>query len=183
MQTRWLIVLSLLCSSWANAGAIPKQSWRDLGLQKLDQPAPDFGAGDSTFLATHRDQWVLLHFWATWCAPCAEELPELNRLYTRWRDHHGIAFLTVSIDSDNAAGVPDFMNRLGLQLPVQLSTETHPTKKYWSWGVPVTYLIDPRGRLVARALGPRQWDSAAGDSLLAGLTGTEVASKDKNHSN
>jgi len=170
MQTRWLIVFSLLCASWANAGAIPKQSWRGLGLQKLDQPAPDFGARDSTILASHRGQWVLLHFWATWCAPCEQELPDLNRLYERWGSHGGIEFLTISIDSDNAKDVPVFVSRLGLQLPVLLATEAHATKRYWIWGVPVTYLIDPDGRLVARALGPRPWDSAAGDALLEGLT-------------
>ena len=170
MKFRYLTLVILLFCNCAQAGNIPAQSWRDLRLEKLDQPAPEINTGDGESLSRHRGQWVIMHFWATWCGPCAHELPALNNLYGRWHKHQDVAFLAISIDTESAMDVGDFVRKYGLQLPVLLSRDMHTPERYWNWGVPATYIVNPEGKLVARALGPRAWDSDAGDTLLAALT-------------
>ena len=158
----------LLASTRLPAGGIPEASWDTLKLQRLEQPAPDFSPADGTRLSDLKGQWLVLHFWATWCGPCATELPALNRLYAR-RPGEGIAFLAIAIDSENADKIAEFVSRHGLALPIRLERDAQAGDRYWGFGLPVTYLIDPDGRIAARALGARDWDSAAGDALLAAL--------------
>ena len=64
----------------------------------------------------------------------------------------------------------DYVHKLGLQLPVLLSGVAHATERYWGLGVPITYIVNPEGQAVARAYGPRAWDSIQGDALLIALT-------------
>lgn len=111
----------------------------------------------------------MLHFWATWCKPCARELPALDHLYMRWR-HQAVAFFALAIDDENETGVPAYVRAHGLQLPVLPLSVPHAPRNYWNWGVPASYLINPEGQLVGRALGERNWDSDAGDALIAALT-------------
>ena len=170
MKYQFLTLIILLFCNCAQAGNIPEQSWRELRLDRLDQPAPEFNTGDGKSLYDYRGQWVIMHFWATWCGPCAHELPALNNLYNRWHTHHDVAFFAISIDTDTKADVAGFVRRLGLQLPVLSADAMHAPERYWTWGVPATYLVNPEGNLVARALGPRGWDSVAGDALLAALS-------------
>ena len=176
---RLLVLTILLICAKVQAGGIPEQSWHDLQLDKLNQLAPDFATGDGKSLSDHRGQWVLLHFWATWCGPCRHELPALDHLYARWRDHHNIAFFAISIDTDGPEIVFDYIRKLGLQLPVLLSGAAHTPERYWSLGVPITYLVNPEGQAVARAYGPRAWDSVPGDVLLAALAADERTDKNQ----
>lgn len=169
MVYRLFILLALCFYTSVQAGEINKQSWHDLRFNKLNQPAPDFSVGDGKLLSSYHGQWVILHFWATWCEPCSSELPELNHLYMRWRDHD-VEFLTISIDTEDKEKVSAFAQKLGLQFPVLLGDDVNVTDRYWTWGLPVTYIINPDGIIVARALGPREWDSNAGDTLLTSLS-------------
>jgi peroxiredoxin len=171
MVYRSLVILVFYLCTAVQAGEIDKQSWHDLRLNRLNQPAPDFSVGKNKLLSGYQGQWVILHFWATWCKPCSSELPKLNDLFMRWRDHN-VAFLTVSIDTENKERVSTFTQKLGLRLPVLLGDDIDVTDRYWSWGLPVTYIINPDGIIVARALGPREWNSDAGDELLASLSGS-----------
>jgi thiol-disulfide isomerase/thioredoxin len=156
------------CAVGADTSRGPVNSF---SLHTLDQEAPALGLGAERTLADYRGQWVVLHFWATWCVPCVKELPGLDRLSQRWTD---IAFFAVSTDEDGERSVPAFVTRTGVRLPILLYREARAPERYWSWGVPVTYFINPEGRLVARALGPRDWDTPAADELLARMTGGTV---------
>ena len=169
MVYRFLVSVALCFCTAIQAGEVNEHSWHDLQLTRLNQPAPDFPVGNNKLLSGYQGQWVILHFWATWCEPCSSELPKLNHLYMRWRDHD-VAFLTVSIDTEDKEHVSAFVQRLGLQLPVLFGNDINVTDRYWTWGLPVTYIINPDGYIVARALGPREWDSSAGDILLGSLS-------------
>lgn len=139
-------------------------------LQQLDEAAPDFllrdASGSQLQLYKLRGRPVILHFWATWCKPCRHELPALEALAGKLADS-GIVFLLVAIDGDTeAAAVRRYAQDLGVRLPIYLASDSTVTDRYWSWGIPVTYLIDRNGLLVGRALGPRDWDSAAMRAVL-----------------
>jgi thiol-disulfide isomerase/thioredoxin len=124
---------------------------------------------DGKTLADYGGRWVLLHFWATWCGPCVKEMRDLDRLNRRWSGK--VAIFTVAIDEDGEQSVPPFLREHGIEMTTLLARDTRASERYWSRGVPVTYIIDPDGRLVARALGTREWDTRAADQMLSALTG------------
>jgi peroxiredoxin len=145
-------------------------------LQRLDEAAPDFllrdPSGSVLSLRELRGHPVILHFWATWCEPCRVELTSLEAL-THYMTDSGVILVAVAIDTEaDAARVRRYAHDLGVSFPVYLAQEGTISNRYWSWGVPVTYLIDQEGRLVARALGPRNWTSASMHALI-----TQVASQ------
>jgi thiol-disulfide isomerase/thioredoxin len=137
-------------------------------LDVLHEPAPDFALDADHSLAGMRGKWVILHFWATWCTSCVKELPALERLYSRWANHD-VEFVAVAMDAGNRAGVEEFVQRLNITLPVYLQDNVHAPEVYATWGLPATYFINPEGQVMARALGPREWDSQSADQLLQSL--------------
>ena len=112
-------------------------------------PAPDFTlhsvAGANLRLQEQRGQVVMLNFWASWCAPCRQEMPQLDRLYEKYHAA-GFQLLGVNVDEDarNAAGVS---SKLGLHFPVLLDTEKRVSRLYDLSTMPSTVLIDRDGRV------------------------------------
>lgn len=152
----WCVLLVSGEASAANALTAP--------LQSLDEVAPNFllrdVSGKELSLSDLHGRPVIVHFWATWCTSCRKELPSLDALASTLRADD-VVFLAVSIDMEPSADeVRSYAHELGVSIPVYLAREGDVTDRYWTWGVPVTYLIDRSGRLVARALGPRNWQSA-----------------------
>jgi thiol-disulfide isomerase/thioredoxin len=161
----------MLFAAQLHAADVPERERRELRLDRLDQPAPEFNLGAGHTLADCHGQWLFLHFWATWCSTCISELPALNRLRERAASRP-VSFLAVAVDTANEAYAAQLARELAPRLPLRLQSEAAAPERYWSFGLPVTYVIDPQGRLVARALGPRDWDSPVADALLASLGGT-----------
>lgn len=112
-------------------------------------PAPDFTLralnGPNLRLKEERGRVVLVNFWATWCGPCREEMPKLNRLYEKYRAA-GFDLLGVNIDDDprNAEAVAA---KLGVKFPVLLDTDKQVSKLYKLTDMPSTALIDRDCRL------------------------------------
>lgn len=158
-----------LCIGITISWSSPSGAADRLALDRLDQPALPLVLDEGKTLADFGGRWVLLHFWATWCGPCVKEMRDLDRLHRRWGGK--VAFFTVSIDEDGDRSVPPFLREHGIGVTTLLARDTRASDRYWRQGVPVTYLIDPDGRLVARALGARAWDTDAADRTLAALTG------------
>jgi len=117
------------------------------------------GEGEHGFLslAEFEGRVVLINFWATWCAPCESEMPAMERLYQALpRD--GFELMAVSID-DAAADVETFQARYQLTFPILLDADQVVYKAYQTMGVPESLLIDQRGHIVERYVGPREWDA------------------------
>jgi thiol-disulfide isomerase/thioredoxin len=95
----------------------------------------------------------MVNFWATWCGPCRQEMPHLNRLYGRYRDA-GFTLFGVNIDEDPAKAI-GLANRLGLQFPVLLDSEKKVSRLYDLSTMPSTVLIDRDGRVRHVHLGYR----------------------------
>lgn len=111
-------------------------------------PAPDFtlrrADGPNLRLQEQRGQVVLVNFWATWCGPCRQEMPHLNRLYEKYRPS-GFVLLGVNIDEDPKAAA-ELASRLGLKFPVLLDTDKRVSRLYDMSAMPATVLIDRDGR-------------------------------------
>lgn len=128
--------------------------------------APDFAvpdlAGQAVRLSALRGQVVLLNLWTTWCPPCREEMPSMERLYQRLKDR-GFVLLAVSQDEAGKPAVEAFVRDLGLTFPVLVDPEHQVGDRYQVWGYPESFLIDREGRIAERIIGPRDW--AAADQL------------------
>jgi peroxiredoxin len=112
-------------------------------------PAPDFtlrGAdGRNLRLNEQRGQVVLVNFWASWCGPCRQEMPHLNRLYDKYRGS-GFTLLAVNIDDDPRTGTATAA-RWGLKFPVLLDADKTVSRLYDLGSMPATVLIDRDGRV------------------------------------
>jgi peroxiredoxin len=141
-------------------------------------PAPPFTLdrldGAPVDLAALRGRVVLLNFWATWCQPCEEEMPAMERLYGALRDE-GLELLAVSID-DEAEPVERFQERLGLSFPILLDPEKRVASAYQTFRFPETLLIDRRGVIVERYIGGKEWDAPAYRERIRRLLRGEVPS-------
>lgn len=131
-------------------------------------PAPNFyfmdEFGKPGMLHDFKGKVVLLHFWATWCAPCLVEFPELIALAEKMQDDAVI--LAVSTDHE-AQAIPRFLNRLDVDIPNNFRI-IHDVDKsitqdlYQTFKLPETYVIGPQSRIREKLIGPQDdWNSEA----------------------
>ena len=120
-------------------------------------PAPAFelpklGGGGSASLADYRGQVVVLNFWASWCKPCQDESPLLERWHRRIRDR-GATVLGVDI-LDVTGRAQDFIDEYGLTYPMLKDKDGEGLDKFGVVAYPETFVIDRQGRIAAVARGP-----------------------------
>jgi len=136
------------------------------------QPAPDLELtaldGTKTRLSALKGYVVMLNFWATWCPPCREEIPSMMRLE---KSMQGKPFrmLAVSIDDGGKQTVLSFFKSTGYSLPAYIDQGGKSAMQYGVGGVPETFIIDRKGVIAKRVIGPLQWDTAEVKSYLADL--------------
>jgi peroxiredoxin len=138
--TRPLLVVLVIALAACGAPAGSRQA-PDLALPDL--------SGKTVNLAALRGKPVLLNFWATWCAPCREEMPALESLFRR--SGGKFAVVGVSIDEDSSL-VPSFATKHGLTFPL-LIADRKVVASYSVRGLPTAYLIDAEGRIARRWVG------------------------------
>jgi peroxiredoxin len=151
---------------WVLLSPAPAPAWQT-GAALLEEPsrpvaALDFSAttlaGTTVRLSELRGQVVFLNFWATWCVPCKAEMPAMERVHQALR---GQSFRMAAVNlQEDPASMRKFVDELGLTFDIVLDPTGEITRNYGVNNLPLTYLIDKRGRIVARALGERPWDGA-----------------------
>jgi peroxiredoxin len=119
-------------------------------------------------LGDFKGRVVFLNFWATWCKPCEEEMPAMQRLHEMYRDR-GLVVLAISADAEGAAVVTPFLKKHGLTFPVGLDPRTAVSALYGVWAIPATFIIDRRGDRVLHANGPRDWAGKTSQTLFEAL--------------
>ncbi|MFE3835912.1 TlpA family protein disulfide reductase [Pseudogemmobacter sonorensis] len=118
-------------------------------------------------LADYRGRWVVLNFWATWCGPCREEMPSLDRLQAAMPD---LVVLPVASGRNDLVGIRRFFDDAGITRLTGLRDPTGELSRAMSViGLPLTVILDPQGREVARLIGDAEWDSASARAVLAAL--------------
>ena len=127
-------------------------------------PTPD---GASFRLAEQRGKVVLVNFWATWCPPCLEEMPAMERLWRRHKDA-GFVLVAISLDADPKK-VPPFVGARKFSFPVALDPKMAVAEKYGVRALPSSFVIDRQGMMAGVALGPRSWDDSAAHGLVQAM--------------
>ncbi|KAB7765161.1 TlpA family protein disulfide reductase [Xanthomonas maliensis] len=103
-------------------------------------------------LAAHRGKWVVVNFWATWCAPCLKEMPELSALHTM-RDN--VEVVGLAYEDITAADMQSFLKDHPVSYPVAILDPYQPPQDFAiPRGLPMTYLIGPDGKVAKQFLGP-----------------------------
>jgi len=111
----------------------------------------------SVNLQDYRGRFVLLNFWATWCSPCLKEMPDLENAYNEMGQEK-LVVLAVGM-GESVEKIKAFFNKYGFTFPLLADNRMKITKLYGVRNIPVTYLIDPDGVVLGRALGVRDWAS------------------------
>ncbi len=124
-------------------------------------------AGSTVKLSSYAGKVVLLNFWATWCPPCRNEIPSIEALYAKFKDK-GFVVLGVDLQEDPAA-VSDFVKRYGITYPVVLDQTGQVGSEYGARGIPLSFLIDRKGRITSGAIGGREWSGPATEALIEAL--------------
>jgi cytochrome c biogenesis protein CcmG/thiol:disulfide interchange protein DsbE len=166
------ISLLLVAGLAAAGGARPPEA---LALSTPKEPvaAPTFDLpdleGKTLRFGSLRGKRVFLNFFATWCGPCREEMPAMERLHRLYRER-GLAVLAVDV-RESAKTVRDFVRELKLTFPVVLDDDGTLSLKYGVRALPVSFLVNRDGLIVWRAIGSRPWESKPAQEYFANLVG------------
>lgn len=173
MRKMMLAVLYTGFAFGANAGGLDGLLVGDMKKLAVVEPValPEAvlldGADAEHSLAEYKGKWMVLNFWATWCAPCREEMPSLQRLAVAMPE---IAVVPVATGRNDPAQITKFYAEAGVtSLPVLRDPKSGLARQMGVLGLPVTLIVDPEGNEVARLIGGAEWDSAAAQAVLAAL--------------
>ena len=118
-------------------------------------------AGKNVDLSDLRGRVVLVNFWATWCEPCRDEMPSVARLQEKLK---GKPFEVLAVNfGESSAKVADFVRKEGWSVPVLLDPDKESAGAWGAKGLPMTFLVDARGRVRYYVYGERDWSE--GESL------------------
>jgi peroxiredoxin len=162
LQSMLLIVLII-----AGVGIIVLLQTKDSSFNLSEQrrlergaPAPNFTLpgldGKMVSLTDYKGKVVLLNIWATWCPPCVEEMPSMEKLHQELKNE-GFEILAVSIDVSGTEAVLPFMKDHKLSFPALTDTTGAIKSLYQTTGVPESFVIDKNGIIVEKVIGPRDW--------------------------
>ena len=131
---------------------------KDPGPQ-VGEPVPDFELPDLDGrlkrLTELRGQVVVLNYWATWCPPCVDEMPSLEKLHQALADE-GLAVVAISVD-ERFSDIADFVKSYDLTFTILHDNGRKVARTYQAFKYPETYIIDRDGRLKSKVIGPRDW--------------------------
>ncbi len=164
------LVIAMTASPVAVAAAPDAELARKAGMEAYPTAlrAPplrlrSFG-GEMRGADDYKGRVVLLNFWASWCPPCREEFPSLERLQQKLGGKE-FTVLAVSV-SDSEEGIGRFLAGRKPVFDILMDDDGKVSTAFRARGVPVTYLLDRQGRLLAGKTGPQHWDSPAMEELI-----------------
>jgi len=158
-----LLLTSLVAPSVFAAEQVTAEDFKAMGLAALKEGTSsiDFTlsdlSGKKVSLSNYRGKLVFLNFWATWCPPCRQEMPSMERLYQKLKAK-GLVILAVDLQED-AKSVQKFIDEHKLTFTVLLDSDGKVGTIYGARSIPTTYIIGRDGNALGGVIGGREWDS------------------------
>lgn len=128
-------------------------------------------AGHYHRLVDYRGKVLIVNFWASWCAPCREELPSMNRAW-KVLENEPVAMLAINVSDDREA-LEAFLQDYAIDFSVLLDPLGDASRRWQVSGLPTTFVLDRDGRIVHRMVGKRDWDNLDLLQLVRRLSGSE----------
>jgi peroxiredoxin len=154
----------------ANGPAVAGSGSAGAGPLAVGRPAPDFSLetrDGSVTLSALAGRAVIVNFWATWCAPCRIEMPELQAVHDAHAGAGDLVVLAVNVTSADARGAAEsFIDEYGFTFPVAFDISGDVTERYGVLGLPASFFVDAGGVLRARTYGPLN-EALLADGLAA----------------
>jgi peroxiredoxin len=126
----------------------------------IGQTAPDLTLtdmqGQKVSLSQFRGKVVILNFWATWCPPCREEMPSMEKLHLDYQDK-GLVMLAVNVEQNGKEVVADFLKKTPYSFPILLDEDQVVQNSYGVFRFPESFIIDRNGVVIERIIGARNW--------------------------
>jgi peroxiredoxin len=129
-------------------------------------------SGASVALRDYRGRVVLLNLWATWCPPCEQEMPSMERLYQEMGPQ-GLEVLAISIDQLTPEAVRRWAEERGLSFTVLQDRSGRIQQVYQTTGMPESFVVDREGVIVKKVIGATEWDHPAQKALFRRLLAAE----------
>lgn len=139
-------IISFVVTMLLSFGAVAA----DLTLRDLD--------GQAHSLSDYRGKWVIVNYWATWCPPCREEIPELVLFHEEHKDHDAVVW-GVNLENIDADELRQFVDDAFITYPVLRADVSSVNALGPVNALPTTYIVDPNGKVVSRAVGAVSSDS------------------------
>jgi peroxiredoxin len=157
-QIKSFVLILFVCVSFSSIAGEPKPLHHVEGRPM----APAFQLQDideqKHRLSDYRGKVVIVNFWATWCPPCRFELPSMERLW-KVLQKEDVVMLAINVGED-ADTIFTFTSDYPVTFPLLLDRDSSVTNSYPVLGIPTSFILDPDGRIVYRAVGTREWDDA-----------------------
>ena len=161
-------VFALLCSMFLTTSLFPVPAIATDSAQQVEVPFGirhyDIGQaknfilsdidGEEFELNSTRGKWVFLHFWASGCGPCREEMPAIQQLADAMQDKLDIVMVNTAEDEDT---IFEFLGTIGVDLNSLMDSDGLVTEEWKPRGLPTSFLIDPQGKVKYQAIGGREW--------------------------
>jgi peroxiredoxin len=146
-----LLVPSLVCAQEPGEG---------LTKMAAQPQAPDFALpdldGQQHRLSDYHGQVLIINFWATWCPPCRAEMPSMQRAWEKLQQED-IVMLGIDVGEDEET-IFVFTANYPVEFPLLMDRDSKVIEEWPVRGLPTTFVVDPEGRIVYRAIGGRKWD-------------------------
>ncbi len=165
----FIIILSLLFLGAILQAEENVEKWMSkLGIQKVPQEVKDFTLpdlkGEEVSLKDFKGKVVFVFFFASWCPPCREEMPSMEKLYRKFKDK-GLVILAVNL-RERKERVEEFVRQNNLTFPVLLDSRGEVGQSYGIRAIPTTYILDRKGKVIGRVIGSRDWMSEESVNLF-----------------
>ena len=129
--------------------------------------------GGTATLEDYKGKYVLLNFWATWCAPCRKEMPQIAELQEEFGGDK-FEVLTLATGRNSPAGIKKFFEENGINnLPRHQDPGSTVAREMGVIALPITVILDPDGNEIARLIGDAEWNSDSAKAIVSTLVGAE----------
>jgi len=152
------VVLVVVGTLWIRSLVPPDSPTGSLAFLSAAPELPIFDrAGKKYDLADEKGRLVIVHFWATWCPPCVEEIPALSRFWEKYGKRDDLVLYAISVDKDWKT-IDSFASKNPNRLPMYRDPEAKTATRFGTTQYPETYITNKNGRVLHRVQGAVSWD-------------------------